>query len=507
MPSPLAGALLSVISGKGPGPWPRRISLFFMLLHGAVSLGLFARFRAAGLSPLTGWLLEIRSEWFPEAGITFHLALDGLSLVLILLTSLMGIMAILSSRTEIREHTGFFYCNLLIALGGITGVFLAIDLFLFYFFWELMIVPVYFLIALWGHEQRAYGSVKFFIFTQSGGLLMLAAMVGLVFVNGETSGDYSFDFPHLLGTSMSAGTGLLLFSGFLAAFLVKLPALPFHTWLADAHTQAPTGGSVILAGLLLKTGAYGLIRFAVPLFPDAAATCAPAGLVIGAAGILYGAVLAFGQTDLKRLIAWSSVSHMGFVILAVSAWNGIALQGAVIQMVSHGVSTGALFILAGSLQERTRTRDMRRMGGLWSRVPRMGGMVLLFSLASLGLPGLGNFIGEFLILLGVYNVSGTAAVFAASGFIAAALYALVLVWRAFFGSERERWDIPDLSLRELAPLAILAAIIVWIGLAPRMLIETAGPGIIRSVHAGSVQTGERRAGTNPADTARASYEF
>jgi len=469
---PLAGGVLSWVSGRFGSEWPRRVALAAMMIELIVVTGVWIFPGPAGPD---GWLLEMRADWFSAMGVGFHLALDGISLILVLLTALLGVMAVLGSWTEIKERTGFFYFSLLFALAGITGVFLALDLFLFYFFWELMLVPVYFLIALWGHERRRYAAMKFFIFTHGGGILMLAAIVGLVLINGADTGNYSFDYVDLLGTPMAPSVSILLFLGFSAAFLVKLPAIPFHPWLPDAHTEAPTGGSVILAGLLLKTGAYGLIRFAVPLFPDAAARLAPAGMVLAVAGILYGASLAFAQTDIKRLIACTSISHMGFVLLGISSWNSLALQGALIQIVSHGVGTGALFMLAGSLQERLHTRELSQMGGLWSMAPRMGGTGLFFALASLGLPGLGGFIGEFLVLLGAYRVNVPFTIIAAVGLVAAVIYALRFVWRTFFGDAHGIPVISDLSVREMAPMTALVVIMVWLGLFPQAVFDTAKP--------------------------------
>ena len=353
--------------------------------------------------------------WIPALGIGFHLAMDGLSLLLVLLTVFLGMAAVLASWTEIERDVGFFHFNLMATLTGIIGVFIAMDLFLFYFFWELMLVPMYFLIALWGHERRRYAAMKFFLFTQLSGLAMLAAILGLFFIHGSETGIYTFDYLQLLGTPVPPNAARLILAGFLAAFLVKLPAVPFHTWLPDAHTEAPTAGSVILAGLLLKTGAYGIIRFAVPLLPGAATEFAPVAMAIAVIGILYGALLAFAQTDIKRLVAYTSVSHMGFVLLGIFAWNEVALQGAVIQMLCHGVGTGALFILCGALQERIDTRDTQRMGGLWDASPRMGAIWIFFALAALGLPGMGNFVGEFLVLLGTYRVSVPMTVLAATG--------------------------------------------------------------------------------------------
>jgi NADH-quinone oxidoreductase subunit M len=473
---PLTGGLISWAADRRGSTWSRWIALVSQTLQLAIGAGLWWQFtKTEGSLSLTGWLIEMRVPWVPHLGVSFHLAIDGVSLLLVLLTALLGLMAVLASWTEVKERTGFFHFNLLMSLAGITGVFLALDLFLFYFFWEMMLVPIYFLIALWGHEHRRAAAVKFFIFTQMGGLLMLMAIIGLVFIGGSESGVYSFDYVDLLGTTVDPGLAMTLFAGFLAAFLVKLPAVPFHTWLPDAHMEAPTGGSVILAGLLLKTGAYGLIRFAVPLFPDAA-ILAPIGMAAGAVGILYGAILAFAQTDLKRLIAYTSISHMGFVLLGISAWNETALHGVMVQIICHGISTGALFMLAGLLQERIHTRDIGEMGGLWLSAPRLGGTTLFFGLASLGLPGLGNFMGEFLVLLGSYEASIGATVLAACGLLTACIYSLWMVWRSFFGMPGQIRSFPDLSVREMAPMALLIILIVWIGLFPQKIIDVAGQG-------------------------------
>ncbi len=474
---PFMGGLLSWAAGRRGSAWPKWVALISQTVQLFLAAVIWRGCgEGSGILASSGWFVELQVPWVPHLGISFHLAIDGISLLLVTLTAFLGAMAVVSSWTEVKERTGFFHFNLLMSLSGITGVFLALDLFLFYFFWEVMLVPIYLLIALWGHERRLYAAVKFFIFTQAGGLLMLAAIVALVFVNGSNTGVYSFDYADLLGASIEPGTAKLLFWGFLAAFLVKLPAIPFHTWLPDAHTEAPTGGSVILAGLLLKTGAYGLIRFAVPLFPDAAAALAPIGVAAAVAGILYGAALAFAQTDFKRLIAYTSISHMGFVLLGISLGDEMALQGAMVQIICHGISTGALFMLAGALQERLHSRDMDAMGGLWASAPRLGGTALFFALASLGLPGLGNFIGEFLVLLSAYEASVTATAIAACGFILSSIYALWMVWRAFFGVRRREWSIPDLQAREMFPMAVMIVLIVWIGLFPQRIVDVASQG-------------------------------
>ncbi len=478
--------LIVVLLGGGVAAWllDRRSPLWARaacLVALAIDLVLVARLwlstvRPPGV-PGSPWIAALRWDWIPRFGIGFHLAMDGISLLLAALTIVLGAAAVAASWTEIRDRTGFFHFNLMWVLAGVLGVFLSLDLFLFYFFWELMLVPMYFLIAIWGHERRTYASIKFFLFTQLSGLFMLLAILALVFVHYRATGVYTFDYRDLLGTPMARPTAFALMLGFVAAFGVKLPMVPLHTWLPDAHTEAPTGGSVVLAGLLLKTGAYGLLRFAVPLFPEAARAFAPAAMALGAAGILYGAVLAFAQTDLKRLVAYSSVSHLGFVLVGVYAGSDLALQGAILQMVCHGLSTGALFILAGALQERIQTRDMGRMEGLWGVCPRLGAMGLFFALASLGLPGLGNFVAEILVLVGAYRASIPVAAVSALGLVTATIYALEMVQRVFHGTNVRGWKFPDLAAREMAVMAVLAALLLWIGLYPKPLLDTMRPAL------------------------------
>jgi NADH-quinone oxidoreductase subunit M len=472
---PLTGGLLSWVINRWDSRLTRWISFITLAADLILALALWAtHYSSIGLSYQGSWLAEINLPWIPQLGINFHLAMDSLSLILVSLTAFLGITAVVSSWTEIKDRIGFFHLNLLAVLAGIIGVFLALDLFLFYFFWELMLLPMYFLIALWGHKNRLYASVKFFIFTQLSGLLMLISILGLYFVHGKNAGIYTFEYTQLLGTSMPATTSMWLMLGFLIAFAVKLPVVPVHSWLPDAHTEAPTAGSVILAGLLLKTGAYGLLRFVVPIFPDAAFTFAPVAMALAVIGILYGAFMAFAQTDLKRLVAYTSISHMGFVVLGVFAWNTLSLQGAVLQMVCHGISTGALFILAGALQERIHTRDISYMGGLWSAVPRMGATGLFFALASLGLPGLGNFAAEFLVLIGTYKTNIAITVLATAGMITAAVYSLWMIHITFFGKNKEGWKIPDFSLREMSVMSVMIIMLVLLGLYPQPLLDTAG---------------------------------
>lgn len=484
---PVIGGLVARLSGRLGPRFPAWVCL------GALAAGLLLTLSLwPGNGPARGgWLAEVRMEWIPQLGISFHLAADGLSLILVALTFFLGACAVVSSWTEVKERVGLFHLNLMLAIAGITGAFLAMDLFLFYFFWELMLIPMFFIIALWGHENRRAASMKFFIFTQAGSLLMLVAILALFFIHGRATGEYSFSYGALLGTPMNYVTELILMLAFFAAFAVKLPAFPFHTWLPDAHTEAPTAGSVILAGILLKTGGYGLIRFVIPFFPEASLDFAPVTFVLAVAGIIYGAVLALGQTDLKRLVAYTSVSHMGFVLLGVYAWNELALQGALVQMVCHGVSTGALFMIAGSLQERLHSRDISGMGGLWASAPMMGAAMLVFALASLGLPGLGNFVGEFLVLLGVFSISPEAAILAASGLVLSAVYSLWIVQRVFHGPQKLK--VLDFGRREMAAIVPMIVVLLWLGLFPQPVLDLFGQ-TLRALNVAGTQPLEAGAG-------------
>lgn len=449
----------------------------------AVAAGLPAEQYSITPDPRQGssWLLHLKLDWIPRFGIAFELAMDGLSLLLLVLTLALGLIAIASSWSEIDFKPGLFQANLMWTLAGICGVFLAVDLFLFFLFWEVMLIPMYLLIAIWGHENRAYAAMKFFIFTQASGLLMLLAIVALAWQGAARGGMLSFSYFDLLGFQFDGRAGMLLMLGFFLAFTVKLPGFPFHTWLPDAHTQAPTAGSVLLAGILLKTGAYGLLRFCIPLFPEASMQFAPVAMTLGVAGVIYGAILAFAQSDFKRLVAYSSVSHMGFVLLGLYAWNNLALQGAIMQMVAHGVSTAALFMMAGALQHRLHTRDMDRMGGLWHQAPRMGACAMFFAVASLGLPGLGNFVAEFLVLAGLFAVQPWFTAAAALGLITAAVYALWLMQRAFQGRPEEARQMTDFDAREMLSMAVMIGALLWLGLYPQPVLDLAQP-VLNGLH-------------------------
>ncbi len=469
---PVFGAFLAWFTGRWSNLWPRWVALVTQAIQLAILLYIWVNLPAH-----TGWAIELNLPWIAPLGISFHLAMDGLSLLLGMLTCTLGFIAVAASFRGIQTRVGLFHFMLLWTTAAILGVFLSIDLFLFYFFWELMLVPLYFLIGIWGHENRIYATIKFFIFTQASSLFMLLGILGLYFINGRNTGTYTFDYNILLHANLPFTAALWLSLGFVFAFLVKLPAVPFHVWLPDAHTEAPTAGSVDLAGLVLKVGGYGLIRFAIPLFPQVLRSLAPWMMALGVISILYGALQSLSQTDFKRLVAYTSVSHMGFVLLGVYAWNQLALQGAVMVMLAHGISTGTLFVIAGDLQDRLHTREMSAMGGLWETIPRYGGSTLLFALASLGLPGLGNFVGEILVLFGAFQANVTLAILGTLGFIVSTVYSLWMVQRTFQGPNRHNLHLPDMSIREGMIIGSMILLIMWMGLFPQPLLNAARPAL------------------------------
>jgi NADH-quinone oxidoreductase subunit M len=468
---PLLGGVLAWLVGRHAEGAARWIALVAAIATFVLSLSVWfavGDVAAASATPV----VEQRAAWIPSLGVEYHLALDGLNLLFVVLSGLLGCVAVLTSWREIERSPGLHYLCVLATLSGIMGVFLAFDLFLFYFFWELMLVPMYFLIGIWGHEQRIAAAIKFVTFTMASGLLLLVSIIGLYYAHAQASGVFTTDYLALLGTEVAPDTAQWLFLGFFVAFAVKLPLFPFHSWLPDAHTQAPTAGSILLAGLLLKTGGYGLIRFAVPLFPEAAASLAGPIAVLGVIGIVYGAVLAYGQTDMKRLIAYTSVSHMGFVVLAIAVWRLTSLQGAVFQMLAHGLATGALFAIAGMIHERLHTREFSALGGLWTRLPRLSGFALLFVLASVGVPGMGNFIGEFLTLLGSFPAAPELVAVAVIGIVVGTVAMLELVQRVFHGPSRSPAAAADLGGRELLLLAALALLVLLLGLYPQPALDS-----------------------------------
>ena len=484
---PLIGGLLCWQSDRLGNRPPRWIALISMSVVLLLSLELWA----VGGYSLTRdvlaapeWQLEWRMPWIPRMGISIHLAVDGLSLALIVLTGFIGVISVLCSWSEIDRRTGFFHLNLLWILGGVIGVFLAVDLFLFFLFWEMMLVPMYFLIALWGHRassgnSRISAATKFFIYTQASGLLMLLSILGLVFAHEQATGVLTFDYMQLRGTVLDPGTEFVLMLGFFIAFAVKLPIPPLHGWLPDAHSQAPTAGSVDLAGLLLKTAGYGMLRFGLPLFPNASADFAPVAMWLGVGGIFYGAIQAFSQTDIKRMVAYTSISHMGYVLIGIYAGSTLALQGAIMLMIAHGLSAAALFVLCGQVYERLHSREFSVMGGLWSRLPWIPPLALFFAAASLGLPGTANFVGEFLVLAGSWSADRVVVIIAAAGLVLASVYSLAMIHRSMFGPARSDEPIAGANTRELLMLMSLVASLLWFGLYPQPVIDLAAGPVAR----------------------------
>lgn len=477
---PFIGGFLSWLAEYFGSRAPRWIALgtMFVLFVLTLYLWLTHDYSLANLKAGNSvWADEFQIDWIPRFGISFHLALDGLSLLMLLLTAFLGMLAVVCSWSEVQRKIGFFHLNLLWIIGAVVGVFLAMDMFLFFFFWEMMLIPMYFLISLWGHKSdegkgRVEAATKFFIYTQASGLLLLLAIVGLVYEHYLQTKVLTFDYQTLLNTTMSSGTEFILMLGFFIAFAVKFPVVPFHSWLPDAHSQAPTAGSVDLAGILLKTAAYGMLRFAIPLFPNASETIAPVAMWLGVVGVIYGAFVAYGQDDIKRLIAYTSISHMGFVLIGIYSFNELAMQGVVVQMLAHGISAAGLFIMSGQLYERLKTRDLRKMGGLSSRMAGLPPIAMFFTAASLGLPGLGNFVGELLILLGTYKVNQPVVWFATSGLVLSAVYSLIMLQRAFHGAAPSSEPVAGLNARELAMMLSLMFLLVWLGFYPQPVLDT-----------------------------------
>ncbi|MDN7354861.1 complex I subunit 4 family protein [Acetobacter senegalensis] len=422
------------------------------------------------------WLDHFSIPWIPVMGIAFQLDMDGLSLSLLWLSLILSFPCVLLATRQITTNAGAFHFLFLATLTGIIGTFLATDLFLFFFLWELMLVPMFVLISAWGHEDRHRAAIRFFLFTQGSGLLMLLSILGLVITHYRETGILTFNYFALANTPLSPFLSMLLMLGFFIAFAVKLPVVPVHVWLPAAHTQAPTAASVLLAGLMLKTGGYGMIRFNLMLFPEAAIRFAPVAMGLGIAGILYGAWLSCAQNDVKRLIAYSSISHMGFVLLGIFTGSNTGLQGAIIQMLAHGLSTGALFIIAGSIQDRLHTRDMAQIGGLWASLPRLSSAGLFFAVASLGMPGLGNFTGEFLVLLATWHVNSIVAALTATGLVLAAIYSLRMVNRIFLAPSRTSPShAKDFSAGQMTILSALMILLVVLGVHPQPIMTLSMP--------------------------------
>ncbi len=469
---PLVGA--AVVLWRPPSE-SKRLALYCTLAEFLLSLGLWWTFQ-----PNAAMQFEVARPWIPGWGISYHVGVDGISLFLVLLTTLTMPLAVLGSWTYITRHERPYYALLLVLTTGMLGVFLALDLFVFYVFWEIMLIPMYFIIGVWGGPRRLYAAIKFFVYTFLGSLLMLVAILTIYFALSRATGEASFDYGHFVRhIEYVRPWALWLFAAFALAFAIKVPMFPFHTWLPDAHVEAPTAGSVILAGILLKMGTYGFLRFALPFFPavvmDPVITAVFVTLAV--VGILYGALVCMVQPDFKKLIAYSSVSHLGFVMLGIWALTLQSVQGAILIMINHGISTGALFFLAGMMYERRHTRDLAEFGGLAKVMPAFAAALTVVSLSSIGLPGTNGFVGEFLVLLGAFRTHPWAAAVAATGVIFAAAYLLWAIQRILFQRlERpENASLADLSARELAVLAPLIAGIVWIGIYPAPILRRIEP--------------------------------
>jgi NADH-quinone oxidoreductase subunit M len=463
----------------------RWVSLLASLLTLVFAAVAWSRFDPANAS---FQLVEART-WLPSVGIGYRLGMDGISLVLVLLTALLQPIVFISSWRSIHDKVKGYVVAMLLLETGVLGAFLATDLFLFYVFWELMLVPMYFIIGVWGGERRIYAAVKFVLFTLAGSLLMLVAIIYLSFVFHAQTGTWSFAYEDMLRAAVPMGQGfwhspqMLLFAAFALAFAIKVPIFPLHTWLPDAHTEAPTGGSIILAGVLLKLGTYGLLRFNRPLFPEAWHRATPLFLTLAVIGIVYGALVAWAQKDMKKLVAYSSVTHMGFIVLGLFAGTLTSTQGALLQMVNHGLSTGALFLLVGVVYDRRHTRMIEDFGGLAAVMPLYTGAFLIATLSSIGLPGLNGFVGEFLILTGAFPRHPAFVAVAATGVVLGAVYMLSLVRRVFWNPlaiEANR-SLPDLTWREALAFAPLAFFMVWIGVHPGTFLSLSETAVRRLI--------------------------
>lgn len=492
---PLLGAVALSLIPKDKVELLRLGALGVTLVAFTLSIPVLLDFSGSYGVPL--FELGSRIEWIPEWGISYITGIDGVSLWMVMLTTFLMPLCVLASWT-ITKRVKPYFIFLLALETGMLGVFCALDLFLFYVFWEVTLVPMYFLIGMWGYERRIFAAMKFFLFTLVGSLLMLA---GILFIYFGTGPDLTFDLERILSITPQwpIAEQRWLFLAFFASFAVKIPLVPFHTWLPDAHTEAPTAGSVMLAGVLLKMGVYGLLRFAIPLFPDAAKEFVPWIMALAIVGIVYGAAVAAMQRDLKRLIAYSSVAHLGFIVLGVFVGNVEATAGGILQMVNHGLSTGALFLLVGALYERRHTRAIADFGGLAKAVPVLAGVFLFSALSSLGLPGLNGFVGEFLILLGTFFEHRWWVIPAAFGIVLAAVYLLWAYQRVFHGevTNDENRHIVDLNWREIGLLAPILGLILFIGVYPKPFLDRITPTAQQiaeilnpELRGGIVQTGE-----------------
>ncbi len=458
----------------------RNVALVVSVLVFAETLLLWSRFNPASAE----FQFVERHAWIPAFGITYAVGVDGISLLLLVLTGFLTPLALLCSWESVHSKRRTFCLFVLLLESAMMGVFVSLDLFLFYVFWDAMLIPMYFLIGIWGYDRRIYAAVKFILYTMAGSVLMLVAILALAYLHFTATGAYSFDLMKLYALQIPPQIQFWGFLAFALAFAIKVPLFPFHTWLPDAHVEAPTAGSVILAGVLLKMGTYGLIRFAFPLFPAAAVAFAPYLALLAVIGIVYGALVAMVQPDMKKLVAYSSVSHLGFVVLGIAALNTQGVEGAVYQMLNHGVTTGGLFLIVGMLSDRRHTRLIAEYGGLKKVMPHLVAVFLIVTLASIGLPGLNGFVGEFLILLGAFRWSPRVAAVAATGVILSATYMLWMFQRVNYGpvTNEKNETLPDLTRREWTILVPIVAMTVLMGVLPNLFLRPIAPSVERMLN-------------------------
>ncbi len=473
---PIFGAIILLFVPREKEEFIRYYTVILTTLVFLISLPILLGFQ----SGTSAFQFQEKVNWIPSLGIHYHLGVDGISLLMVMLTTFLMPIVILSSWTYIQKRVKEYMIVFLMLETGMLGVFLALDMVLFYIFWEGMLIPMYFIIGVWGGPRRIYAALKFFIYTMFGGVLMLVATITLYFIHYHATGVYSFDFLDIQSVLLPVRSQFWLFLAFALAFAIKVPMFPFHTWLPDAHVEAPTGGSVILAGVLLKMGTYGFLRFCLTLFPNVSTEFVGLISVLAIIGIIYGALVSMVQPDLKKLVAYSSVSHLGYVMLGIFALTIEGLQGGIIQMVNHGLSTGALFLMVGMIYERRHTRMIADFGGLAKQIPIFASFFMIITLSSIGLPGLNGFVGEFLILLGTFEAHKIFAIFAATGVVLGAVYMLWMYHRVNFGplDKDENKKLKDLNLREVVVLVPIVLVIFWIGLYPNYFLKKTETSVV-----------------------------